>query len=145
MRDDFGVGLRAEHVAGGLEPVAQRFVVLDDAVVDDGDFAVGDMRMRVGRRGRAVRRPARVRDAGVGVTAPAQSACAARSATRAVLTSRSRCGTRGIVADDREAGRVVAAVFEPPDAVDQDRDDVARGRRADDAAHDVILSGISVS
>ena len=81
--------------------------------------------MRVRRRRRAVRRPARVRDAGVRRAAAASSACAARSATRAVLTSRSRCGALPF-ADDREAGRVVAAVLEPADAVDQDRDDVAR-------------------
>ena len=65
MGDDFGVGLRSENVAGGLEALAQRFVVLDDAVVNDRDLAVRDMRMRIRGGGRAVRRPAGVRDAGV--------------------------------------------------------------------------------
>src|SRR6185369_3960524 len=46
--DYFGVGLRDEHVTGGLQTLAQRLVVLDDSVVHDGDFAVGDMRMGVG-------------------------------------------------------------------------------------------------
>ena len=48
-------------------------------------------------------------------------------------------------ADDRETARIVAAVFEAADAVDQDRNDVARGDRADNAAHGVSLSEVSVS
>ncbi len=38
MGDDLGVGLRVEHVAARLELPAQLLEVLDDAVVDDGDF-----------------------------------------------------------------------------------------------------------
>ena len=144
MRDDLGVGLRGEDVAGGLEALAQRLVVLDDAVVDDGDLAVGDVRMRVGRRGRAVRRPARVRDAGVrGERARIGLRGEIGDARRAHQPLEVR--RRGIVADDREAGRVVAAVLEPSNAVDQDGNDVPRGRRSDDAAHGVSLSGASVS
>ena len=126
MRDDFGVGLRAEDVAGGLEALAQRFVVLDDAVVDDGDLAVGDMRMRVRGRGRAMRRPARVRDAGVRGERP-------RIGLRGEIGDARRAHEplemrRGdTVADDREAGRVVASVLEPANAVDQDGNDVPRG------------------
>src|SRR5258705_80510 len=37
--------------------------------------------------------------------------------------------------DDRDAAGVVAAVLEPPQALDQDRNDVAPRRGADDAAH----------
>ena len=39
------------------------------------------------------------------------------------------------VADDRHAGRVVAAVFELPQAVDEDRHDVFGSDVADDSAH----------
>ena len=41
------------------------------------------------------------------------------------------------VAHDRDARRVVAAVLEPPQPVDEDRDDVLRADVADDSAHDV--------
>src|SRR5262249_47663150 len=63
MDDDLGVGLRLELVAEGGELAPQLLEVLDDAVVDDGD-TVGGVRMRVGLVRPAVRRPARVADAG---------------------------------------------------------------------------------
>ena len=144
MRDHLGVGLRGEDVARGLEALAQRLVILDDAVVHDGDLAVGDMRMRVGRRRRAMRRPPRVRDPGVRRERPCiglrREIGDAQGADEPL-----EVGRGGIVADDREAGRVVAAVLEPSNAVDQDGDDVPCGRRTDNAAHGVSLSGISVS
>jgi hypothetical protein len=37
--------------------------------------------------------------------------------------------------DHRKPRRVVTAVLEPPDALDQDRDHIAEGDRTDDAAH----------
>ena len=43
------------------------------------------------------------------------------------------------VADDRDAGRVVAAVLEPPQAVDEDRQHLLRADVADDAAHSESL------
>ncbi|EFE50936.1 hypothetical protein NEIELOOT_00287 [Neisseria elongata subsp. glycolytica ATCC 29315] len=41
--DDFGIGLRFEGVAQGLEAFAFGFEVFDDAVVDDGNHAAGDV------------------------------------------------------------------------------------------------------
>src|SRR5213078_3565277 len=52
---------------------------------------------------------------------------------------------RGAAVDDGKAGRVVAAIFEPPDAFDQDRNHVASRCRADDAAHDKLPSAISLT
>src|SRR5206468_4074315 len=63
VRDDLGVGLRGHLPAATLERGAQLEVVLDDAVVDDHHLA-GAVRMRVLLRGPAMRRPARVTDAG---------------------------------------------------------------------------------
>jgi hypothetical protein len=37
--NDFGVGLAQEHIALGLQFTAQFFVVLDDAVVNQGNAA----------------------------------------------------------------------------------------------------------
>ena len=65
MREHFGVGLGLERDAAGLQLRAQLRGVLDDAVVNDGE-AVGAVavRMSVAIARLAVRRPARVRDAG---------------------------------------------------------------------------------
>src|SRR5262245_15880718 len=63
MRRDLGVGLGFELVALRNELVFERLIVLDDAVVNDGDAAAGQMRMRVRLGDAAMRRPARVRDA----------------------------------------------------------------------------------
>ncbi len=63
--DGLGVGLGAEDVTGRLELVAQLDEVLDDAVVDDRQLAGAvDVRVGVEVVGAAVRRPARVAQAG---------------------------------------------------------------------------------
>ena len=149
--DDLGVGLRHERVALGLQLGAQLVVVLDDAVVDEADppgggqarrFAAvgidrgrraragGEMRMRVVDDRRAVRGPARVGDAGARLEAfggdvgrqLGDARRAARAAQAAALV-------------DGDAARVVAAVFEATQALDQDRDDVACADGRDDSTH----------
>ena len=118
---------------------AQFLVVLDDAVVDQRDAPgaavgrprpAGEMRMRVVLSRPAVRGPARVRDAGAALDAVAgdqrlqfgHPSGAAAAAQAAALV-------------DRHAAGVVAAVFEAPQALDQDGNDVACADGADDAAH----------
>ena len=132
--DHLGVGLRDERIALPDETLAQRLEVLDDAVVNHGDLAVRGVRVRVRGRGRAVRRPARVRDARqtfdpcrLGLRGEV------RDAGRGDEPGEARRARRSV--DDRESGGVVAAILEAADAVDQDRNDVARRGRADDAAH----------
>ena len=62
---DLGVGLALEGVALGEELVLQLGEVLDDAVVDEGESSVvAEVRVRVAVGRAAVRRPARVADAG---------------------------------------------------------------------------------
>ncbi len=80
VADDFGVGLAAERAAFGDQLVAQRLEVLDDAVVDQRD-ATDDMRVGIADRRRAVRGPARVRDA------DGHRAAAPPSSSRARLSS----------------------------------------------------------
>ena len=61
--DRLGVGLRAQDVALGGELLAQGHVVLDDAVVNDGDLAVAvDVRMGVVLARTPVRRPSGMPD-----------------------------------------------------------------------------------
>ena len=124
VRDDLGVGLGDERVAFALQLLLQLEIVLDDAVVDDDD-AAGAVAVRVrvlfGRP--AVRGPARVADpvfaferiAGDDLFEPRQLAGAAPQLDAAV-------------ADDGDAGRVVAAILEPAQAVDQDRERAASSR-----------------
>ncbi len=64
VHDHLGVGVALEYVALGTELGFQLAEVLDDAVVHDRDLAV-HVRMRVALSRAAVRRPARVADAGM--------------------------------------------------------------------------------
>ena len=67
-------------------------VVLDDAVVDDGDLAVAaDVRMGIAVVGRAVRGPARVADADAARAPAVSRRCSARSAMRPARLRRCSC------------------------------------------------------
>jgi len=143
VRDDLGVGLAVEGVAALLQLGTQLVVVLDDAVVDEGDLARGrrcrtrasaEVRVRVVHRRRAVGGPAGVGNAGAGgdvvgrhtgfQLGHARGAASAFQLTALVYS---------------HAAAVVAAVLQPLQAFDEDGDDVARGDRADDAAHGSCL------
>jgi hypothetical protein len=63
VRGNFGVGLGLELVALRDQLVLERLIVLDDAVVNDGDAIAGQVRVRVRLGDAAVRGPTRVRDA----------------------------------------------------------------------------------
>ena len=131
VRDDLGVRLGDELVALALQLVLQVEVVLDDAVVDDDDLARA-VAVRVGvlLGGPAVRGPPRVADAVLAfewlrpddILEAGQLAGAAPQIDRAVP-------------HHRDARRVVAAILEPPQAVDEDRDNFFGSDVTDDAAH----------
>src|SRR5947208_5721698 len=143
MRDYFGVGLRAKDIALRLQSLTQRFVVFDDAVVDDGDFVPRQMRMRVVGRRRAVRRPPRMRYSGRRMELASVGLQSQIGDTRRrdqPLENR-RCAA----IDHGKAGGIVAAIFEPPDSFDQDWNHVASRCRANDAAHDKLPFAISLT
>ena len=123
-------------VAVTLEVGAQLLVVLDDAVVDDGEPVTRDMRMRVALARHAVRGPAGVGDAdlagGGGVFE--------RIIQHAHLADRAQPGEVLRAVQHRDAGGIVAAVLEPPQTLHQDRYDVALGDRSDDSAHGSLPS-----
>jgi len=155
--DDLGVGLAAEHIAARDQFGAQLVVVLDDAVVHEGDAtgagaaaadgdrclrdtrAAAEVRVRVVHRRRAMRGPARVRDAGAGLDR------VARDLGFEFGDARGAAGAAQLAAlVHRDAAGVVAAVLEALQTLDQDRDDVAGADRTDDSAHDgVLLEGDS--
>ena len=131
VRDDLGIGVRGELVAGALELGPELLVVLDDAVVDDRDAVARDVRMGVLLVRHAVRRPARVGDAEV------TGSRVRRQGVRELryLADGAQARDLGAAVQDGDAGRVIPAVFEAPQALDQDRDDVPVSDRSDDAAH----------
>jgi hypothetical protein len=132
VRDHLGVGLAREHVAGRLEFGAQFLVVLDDAVVDDGDLVAREVRMRVVRARRAVRGPARVRDAGQAVEVVGLDlGREVRDAGRAARAFEA-------VAIHGDAAGVIATIFQPPQPFHEDGDDVAAGDCTDDSTHDSV-------
>jgi hypothetical protein len=145
--DDLGVGLAGEVVAACAQALAQLVVVFDDAVVHQRHARRGLRRLRaeagadvwvgVGLGRRAVRGPAGVRNAGAGHKSLGLHLGLqighARGAARAPQARPRRAAEAGRMHGD--AAGVVAAVFEPLQALHEDGNDVARGDCADDAAH----------
>jgi hypothetical protein len=122
VRDHLGVGLGREDVAEPLQFAAQLFVVLDDAVVDDRDAVLGDVRMRVALGRHAVGGPARVRDAEIAVR---RDWSIQRFLQHAHLADGAHALQVFGAVQDGHAGRVVAAILKPAQAVHQDGDDIA--------------------
>ena len=65
MRQHLGVGFTGEFMAGGTQLVPQRRVIFDDAVMNNGDPVVGDMRVRIPFGHAAMGRPAGMAKPGV--------------------------------------------------------------------------------
>ena len=108
LRHRLGVGLGGELLPRALQLGAQLGVVLDDAVVHHGD-ARGAVRMGVALGRRAVRRPARVADAG--------GAGQRRAVQRRGEVAELALGAAALdlaVDQGGDAGAVIAAIFQPP-------------------------------
>jgi hypothetical protein len=156
LRDRLGVGLRGELLAACLEGLAQLGVVLDDAVQHDLDAAARVVvRVGVGLADAPVGRPSGVADAGRrrrlvrdGDHRPGASAGAraGRGESWGGLGARDGGAQAGEVADrahaieaavtlERDARRVVAAVLERRQAVEQQRPGRTVADVSDDSAH----------
>ncbi len=127
------------YVTLGGEFALQVEIVFDDAVVNHDDAARAiPMRMGVFFRRPSVRGPARVANA-IGAVermlraAPLQGSCSLPGARR---TSSVDAG--GIAYGD--ARRVIAAVFQSPQPINDDRNYLFRTNITDDSAHALILS-----
>ena len=130
--DDFGVGVRGEHVAQAFQLFAQHFVVFDDAVVHHGQVA-GKVRVGVAFARRTVSRPT-----GVGDTQTANQRLAGQGLLQLADLARTAHALQlAGVGEDRHTGAVVAAVFQALEAFEQDRGDVAFSDCAYDATHGV--------
>ncbi len=138
MGDDLGVGLRFEHIAIGLELCPQLAEILDNAVMNDGELGRG-VRMRICLVGLAMRRPARVADA----DQPFQRL--ARQPDLEILELALGAATGELPAlERRDAGRIVAAIFEPPQRLDHLARDRFLAQNPDDAAHAHTSSAVAV-
>src|SRR5687767_7614146 len=139
VRDDFGIGFGDEFVAELLQLLLQVEVVFDDAVVHHHDLASAVLvRMSVLFGRTPMRGPSRVADA----VNPFE-----RLRVDGVLEvdelARAPSPLNLSVANDGNTCRVVAAVFKPPEPVDEDRHHFFRAEIADDSAHNVRLPTLS--
>ena len=132
VRDRLGVGLGRERVAALLEPVAELPEVLDDPVVDHRDLA-GAVLVGMGVEvvGPAVGRPAGVREPDRRVGRPVRDRRLEVGELARLLLDEQVA----LLVDEGDPGRVVAAVLEPPETLDQDGARLTRAGIADDAAH----------
>ena len=124
-------------MAARQKVVAQPLEVLDDAVMDDRDLAgaVG-VRMGVHVVGPAVRRPA-----GVGQAYRGRWCAILKKSRSQVLELAGALLDEHLAAgrDQGDAGRVVAAVLKPGEALQQDGRRLARPNVADDSTHSSLF------
>ena len=133
--EHFGVGFGLEPVTFCFESALQNGVVLDDAVVDQRDApATIHVRVRIHVIGFAVRRPARVCDAARTLeVVPFESILE-------FLELALRLHDLDVpVRQDGDARRVVSAVLEPLQSLDEDPQAGTVAHIADDAAHLMFL------
>ena len=133
MADDFGIGLRFEHVAERAQAFALLLVVFDDAVMHQRQFAGADVRMGIEFGDPAVRGPACVSNADL-------------AGQRFGLCRRFHFGhTAGAahaldtVGHNRDAGGIIAAVLEALESVDQEMHHIPFRYRSNNTAHKASL------
>src|SRR5450755_847465 len=115
-------------------------MILDDAVVHDGDSVSGDMRMRVAHRGDPVRGPARVGDADVtfdrvGIEDVLQRLHFAHGTHAHQPVLGRQYG---------KTGGIVAPVFETAQSLHQDGNGVALRDNTHDSTHIELLRGVNM-
>ena len=134
MHEHFGVGVALEHVTTVLQLFLQRCIVLDDAVVDQGEVPAGaHVRVCVHIVGLAVCGPPRVTDAdGAFCAAPVHVRLQVAHLALAFVDA------QGVVIDQGHPCAVVPAVLQALEAVHDDRVGLALTHVGHDSAHDRI-------
>ncbi len=131
VRDDLRVGFRHELVAQLGQVGAQLGVIFDDAVMDDRQTVVRDVRVRVALGGGAVGRPT-----GVGNTDLAPRRLLFDGLLeRADLADGPQAHQVAGAVQDGETGRIVAPILQSSQSLQEDGDDVAFGYCSNDSAH----------
>ena len=132
MGHDLGVRLGRQRDTRGAEFIAQFSEVLDDAVVDDGDGAVGaHVRVRIGVGRTAVSGPPGVADA---QRCGLQGILAQQSLEVGQL-ARLLAHIEALAGDDRDPRGVVAAVLQAAQALDHDLERLLLADVPHDPAH----------
>ena len=130
LRHDLGVGLGLEAHALGAELVLELAEILDDAVVDDGEL-LGRVRVGVHLVGPPVGRPAGVADA----DRARQRRLRELDLEVAELALGAPALEPAAVLERCDAGRIIAAVFEPLQRVDDLQRDGRLAQYSDDPTH----------
>ena len=133
MRDDLGIGLRGEAMAFLSELLLKRNVVLNDAVVNHHNLAAAiAMRMRVFFSGAPVSGPAGVSDT--------VSSVEWLEPDHFFQIAQFAFGSPNLktlaVATDGNSGRVIPAVFKPPQAIQNDWNNPLFADVTYDSAHE---------
>src|SRR5271163_1870695 len=139
VRDDLGVRFGNESVPFGNQLFFQLDVVLDDAVVHHHDFTAAiAMRMCIFFGGSSVRRPAGVPD-----TIDALQGSDADGFFKVSQFPRRAANIEfAVLAHNGNSRRVVAAVFQPPEAVQNQRNDAFGTYIAYDSTHGCVSPGL---
>jgi len=136
LRNHLGVGLRREHVPGGLQFLAQIIVVFDDPVMHHRDRSlVVQVRMAVDLIRRPVRRPARVADAAMTAQGGGLEQC-----RQAVELARRLAQAEASGVLHHHPRRIVTAVFQPFERHQQDLVAGLGSGVSGDAAHGECLA-----
>ena len=131
MHDDLGIGLRGKAESGAALLLTQCIVILNDTVMHQCDSLVANMRVGILLTRHAVCGPAGMCNTG-------------RTTDRIFFQRATQFGDLADLAHAfqqviftlyRHSGRVVTAVFQPAQAIDQYRDYVMCCHHADYAAH----------
>ena len=132
VADRLGVRLGGEDVPGLAQPLAQLAVVLDDAVEHDRELLriLDREGMRVLLGDAAVGRPARVTEAGRG-----GRGAVAGGELQVLEVADGPCVREPVLLEEGDAGRVIAAVLEALEAVEEQVLALTRSYVSDDPAH----------
>ena len=139
VSDDFGVGLTVENESQRCQLAAQRGVILDHAVVDDGHggriATAADVRMGIAVRRRSMSRPPRMAD-----PAGSRSALALERFLQHPDPPCPLPHQKVVPLQDRHARAVISAILEPPQPRHQDRRCLMRPGVSHNPAHRSIPS-----
>jgi hypothetical protein len=130
VRNNFGVRIGFENVTVRLQFLSQRFVIFNDDVMNNVDFAVGKDGMCILRDRRTMRRPSCMCDTD-------HSGQVSRGNFRGEIrdSRHTSHAPQCTLLQDSYSARVVAAVLEAPQALGQQGSDIAAIHCSYDSAH----------
>ena len=138
MHDDLGVGSGQNLITGRHQLFAQFGMILNDPVVHQRDAITGHMRMRVELRGFAVSGPACMCNSRIA----AIGAVTLGGFELAHLAFAFMQTKRASAVDKRHAGRIIATVLKPSQALEQNLGHFPPRSGSHDATHSSVPGGV---